>query len=367
MIGSICLFVALLAVCLCFADRAQKTDKSIWVWCIVLCLSLILGFRGETVGVDTPNYIRMFNHVAAGNPDAVGGTERSFLFVVKLLQVISKSPTFLFVLFAFVTNILMVFRLWEFRKTVSFPWAILYFYACFYFMTFNIMRQMVAVAMIFWGTRYVQRKIYWKFLLVIAVAVLFHQSALLGLLYLVIDVLCFKKTRKIYSDLIKDITKDNKIVTAIAIVVGLVAVAFVAVKASKYLHYFTDAKFDIGFLLPLKLIVLSAFVYLVKRNSGKWGGTGRKAIQKYMDQNVVIYYGIGLSISFLGYSFTFMDRIGLYFTPFGCLFVGYLIKKTRHRWLTLAILGIIVLLPLAMDLCSGGQGQLPYAFFWQNK
>lgn len=366
MIGSICLYIALLAVCLFFADRAQKTDKSIWVWCIVVCLSLVLGLRAESVGVDTPNYIRMFNHVAAGNPDAVGGTERSFLFIVKLLQIISKSPTFLFLVFAFATNTLAISRLWEFRKTISFPWVILYFFGCFYFFAFNIMRQMVAVAMVFWGTRYVQRKSYWKFLLVMAVAVLFHQSALLGLLYLAIDVLCFKKTRQIYIDLIKNIVKDNKIVAVIGLGVGLIAIVILTIKASKYINYFKDVKFDIGFLLPLKLMVLCSFAYLVKRNSGKWGGDGKKAMHRYMDQNVVIYYGIGLGISFLGYSFTFMERIGLYFTPFGCLFVGYLIKKARHRWVALAILSVVVLLPLAMDLCSGGQGQLPYAFFWQG-
>lgn len=365
MIGSICLYLVVLTGCLLLAYRAQETNKSLWVWIVVMCLSLIVGLRGYTVGVDTDNYVEIFQNVAAGNSEAVQGTERTFLLIVRILQLFSKSHTFLFLIFSFVTNALMIFRIWEFRNIISFPWAIIYFFGCFFFFTFNIMRQMVAVAMIFWGTRYVQRKIYWKFLLIMAVAALFHQSALLGLLYLVIDVLCFKKTRQIYIDLIKNIVKDSKIVAAIGLCLGLLAVVFVAIKASKYIHYFTNVTLDVGFLVPLKLLVLCAFACMVKHESGKWGGIGRKAIQRYMDQNVVIYYGVGLCISLLGYSFHFMDRIGLYFTPFGCLFVGYLIKKARHRWIALAVLGVVVILPLAMDLCSGGQGQLPYMFFWQ--
>ena len=96
MIGSIFLYVALLAECIYLAKRAQDTQKKRYVWLIVAILSLFVGIRGSSVGIDTAKYMENFGHIARGNAHLVFGAERTFVKIVQILQFFSKSPVFVF-------------------------------------------------------------------------------------------------------------------------------------------------------------------------------------------------------------------------------------------------------------------------------
>lgn len=353
MIGSIFLYVALLAECIYLAKRAQDTQKKRYVWLIVAILSVFVGIRGSSVGIDTAKYMENFGHIARGNAHLVFGAERTFVKIVQILQFFSKSPVFVFLVFAFLTNGLILFRLWEFRGRIAFVWAFIYFYACFYFFEFNIVRQMVAIAIVFWGTRFVQKEQYVLFLACVVAAFLFHQSALLGVLYLGVDFLQKEKWTR------------HKVLFTAFLCAGILGGGFFLLKASKYLHYFKNIKMDIGFLIPLKISFLALYIVLLKQLSGHWLGRKIKGRYEYINTFVVIYYGVGLFITLLGYFFSFMDRIGLYFTVCGCVFMGHLAKRTRYPLMLRIIFAVIIGIPFAMDLLSGGQGQLPYKFFWQ--
>lgn len=354
MLVSIFLYVALLAGGIYLAKRAEDTQKRRYVWLIVAILSVFVGIRGSSVGIDTPKYIENFGHIARGNAHLVFGAERTFVKIVQILQIVSKSPVFLFLVFALITNGLILFRLWEFRDRISFVWAFIYFYACFYFFTFNIVRQMVAVAIVFWGTRFVQKEKYIPFLACVVAAFCFHQSALLGVLYLVFDFLQ------------KDKWKRHKVLFLAFLCAGVLAGGFILLKASKYLHYFKNVRMDIGFLIPLKIGFLALYIVALKLISGHWFGKKINGQYEYVNTFVVIYYGLGLFVTLLGYFFSFMDRIGLYFTVCGCLFMGHVAKRNKHPVLVRIIFAVIIGIPFVMDLLSGGQGQLPYKFFWQQ-
>lgn len=366
MTASILLYVTLFAVCLLLARTAQKKNKTEYVWLIILALTLVVGLRAYSVGIDTANYVRMFQLVAREKSNRVYGAERSFLLLVKALQIFHKSPSFILLAFSFITNTFVLFRAWEFRDRISFPTALLYFFGNQFFLTFNIVRQMVAVALIFWGTRYVEKSQYKKFLLVTVIAALFHQSALLGLVYLVVDILVWEKKRKALWHFVLHAAVKHKKMIKPAIVMVLLALVLIGVKASKYIHYFTNISFDIGLLVPLKLVVLTVFVLHVRMRSGKWGGVSEDLDEAYVNRDVVVCYGLGLCIAFAGSFFAYMNRIGLYFTPYGCLFWGYIEKSDGKKWLKYAAVAVIILWPLWRDIVSGGQGQLPYMFIWQN-
>lgn len=354
MLESVLLYIALFAECIYLAKRADDTKKKRYVWLIVAILSVFVGIRGSSVGIDTPKYIENFGHIARGNAHLVFGAERTFVKIVQILQIVSKSPVFLFLAFSFITNGLILFRLWDFREDISFMWAFIYFYACFYFFTFNIVRQMVAVAIVFWGTRFVQKEKYIPFLACVVAAFCFHQSALLGILYLVLDFLQKEKWSR------------HKVLFTAFLCAGIMGGSFILLKASKYLHYFEDIRMDIGFLIPLKICFLGLYAFAVKQFSGHWGGEKIDGQYDFVNTFVVGYYGLGLGITLLGYFFTFMDRIGLYFSVVGCIFMGHVAKKAKHTTLVWAAFVIMIGVPFIMDLFSGGQGQLPYQFFWQK-
>ena len=355
MLGSIFLYVALFAECAYLAKRADDTKKIRYVWLIVAILSILAGIRGSGVGIDTAKYMESFGHIARGNTHLVYGTEHTFVEIVQIFQLVSKSPVFLFLVFAFITNGLILFRIWEFREKISFMWAFAYFYACFYFFSFNIVRQMVAVAIVFWGTRFAQKEKYIPFFACVAAGFCFHQSALLGVLYLGVDFLQKEKWSR------------HKVLFTAFLCAAIMGGSFVLLKISKYLHYFRNIKMDIGFLVPLKLTFLAIYVVLLKQISGSWFGEKVDGQFEYMNTFVVVYYGIGLCVTLLGYFFTFMDRIGLYFTLCGCIFMGHIAKRTRQPVMVRIIFAVVIGMPFVIDLLSGGQGQLPYRFFWQDR
>ncbi|MBR2009549.1 MAG: EpsG family protein, partial [Peptococcaceae bacterium] len=109
------------------AYYAQKTNKTRYVWLMVLCLSVIAGLRSVNVGIDTKTYNQMFINIAAGNYGDVFGAEKTFVWIVRFLQIIIKSPVYVFLMLSLLTNTLIIFRLWDFRKQTSFLIAFAYY------------------------------------------------------------------------------------------------------------------------------------------------------------------------------------------------------------------------------------------------
>src|SRR5690606_17087680 len=64
--------------------------------------------------------------------------------------------------------------------------AALFSYTGLYFMSFNILRQCVALSIVFFGVRYLTLGLNRKFILTCLVATAFHYSAIISLLFLVI-------------------------------------------------------------------------------------------------------------------------------------------------------------------------------------
>ncbi len=125
-------------------------------------MALLSGLRGISVGKDTRSYTDTFEMILHNQRVELSwtGIETSFINLCSILQKINTSPQFLFVLFSFLINGFIIVRFWDFRYVASFTWMMIAYYIGFYFMTFNIMRQFCAIAIIFWGTRYIDRKKY---------------------------------------------------------------------------------------------------------------------------------------------------------------------------------------------------------------
>ncbi len=349
--GSILLYIALLLLCVGSAYYAEKKDTLQIVLLSVLIISLVAGLRGDGVGLDTPTYNRIFELLMQGKIDAVHGAEVTFKYITRLFLLIFQSIPAVFFVYALLTNGLMILRLWDFRKRICFPVAIACYYAAFYFFTLNIMRQCVAIAIVFFATRYLEKNKIFVFLVGVLVASLFHQSALLGILYLLI---CYKGWRNLAMRM--NLSKRKR---RILYVTALLAVVFVLIwKASKYIHYFLEVSPHFGLLLPTKIVAVLLWATLT--------GRGRKKnTDAFLCQDIVKCYLLGLFLSLAGYFYPFMDRIGLYFTVCESIFLGYVYKEYDAKVIrTIVVLWIVV--PFAIDVCSGGQGQLPYYFFWNS-
>ena len=162
-----------------------------------------------------------------------------------------------------------------------------------YFYSFNIMRQMCAVAIIFFATRYLTKRRYLIFLIYLTIAFIFHKSSLLGTGFFFIEILQWNLLTK----------KQKKFMICMLVLVPFCFV-FVLMMLGRYQQYFENTTFQPGimFVIKLGLFLLSTFG-LRKRI---------RPIYEESERNLAVYelgmirfsYLIGIAATGIGYFFS---------------------------------------------------------------
>ncbi len=348
------LFVLILAV------GAQKTNKTIYVKAIFILLTFISGFRATSVGIDTSSYARIFNYLNQNRFDLVYEEEGFKYISYVLLKISGNSHTFVFTVYALITNALIVCRLWDFKDVASFKWMVATYYISFFFMTLNVMRQLVAIAILFFATRFVERKKYLIFFIFTAIALLFHTSSIIGVVFVICDLFQWKYLNK----------KQKGFLSVIFLLLPCLVI-FIPVLIYEYGKYFTQATTEnVGVMLFVKFAFFVFSSSLLFKNDHYNKSTvvrpNAQRVYKYEVKAVKIYYFIGLAITLLGYFYMYMDRVGLLFYLFECVYFGIIAKNTKEKFLVKTGLFVILAFLFVSSFIGKGQGQMPYYFIWQK-
>ena len=157
---------------------------------IFTILFLLAAFRLE-VGNDYGTYVDTIHEIYVGGYVV---TEPLFNGVVKLLCELSGGENYLLVfgVFAFATIWIFIKVLYE--QTDDFPMAFFLFMTLgIYFRTFNTVRYYFVLAITLYSFRYVLRKEYGKFILLIVLSAFFHKSVLVVIPIYLIAAMPWKK------------------------------------------------------------------------------------------------------------------------------------------------------------------------------
>lgn len=341
---------AFVVTCL-FAKAAERTNDKKFVWGVIIVLSLVSGLRNGTVGLDTHNYLNAFERIINGRLELAYGMEWSFRYICYALSFVIKDARLFLILFSVITTSLIVSRLFQMRNWISFTWSIIIYYSMFYMMSMNLTRQFLAVAIVFYATKYIWEGKNIKFILCVFVATLIHRTSVIGFVYYFFNVLLWK-----------NLSKKQKYITTLFFMLVPFAMIYAVNMLDSYEKYFESMTFDIGIFLFIKFAVLLASLFFLNFTEGdEFGETA--VLRKF----TVIAYILGLLLTFLGYMFKFVDRIGLYFYIFEAVYIGYIFKqKNTKNNLMLKILTFAVFAVVFVKSVFGnGQGQAPYLFFWQ--
>lgn len=136
------------------------------------------------VGNDYGNYVTTFHEIYVGGYVV---TEPGFNLLVKLLYLLAGGENYLLVFgfFAVVTAILFLKAMYDQSVDFTISFA-LFMLLGLYFRTFNTVRYYFVLAITLYSLRYVLKKEYGKFILLILFAALFHKSVLIVIpLYLI--------------------------------------------------------------------------------------------------------------------------------------------------------------------------------------
>ena len=345
------LFLTVIVALCCFlADKGQS--KTFMILNVEI-LSFVSGFRAYTVGRDTPNYVYLFL-----NPDTHSvQVETSFRVICKVLMAVFHHPTVLLLIFSTLTVGLVSFRIWEMRKYVSYFYAFMTFYCLYYFGTMNGLRQYLAVAIVFWGTRYIQRKEYGKYIICILIAMAFHTTAIIGLLSFISELFYWKR-----------LSIKQKFFIVLSILLGLGGVVYAYVSGmiadtlDPYLHYFNNANFDLGLRMVAVTGIFIASLFLYRNHKA---GNSEELSELLISTRV--YYVLACLLGYFGYYAFVVGRLNWYYSLYYGVYFGIITQEenTFKRLLMKAPI-LFVLVYTAVDYIwfENGGSHHPYMFVW---
>ena len=138
MLFSYSFYLSSLFVCVFFAYWGSKYDLKPLLYLLILFLACITGFRGYEVGIDTTNYIKIWDNMLVGTPVYI---ELGFQWLICYLQKITANPTILFFICSLITYSCFVLRLWDFKNIASFPLMIAILFMLVLMPSMNVMRR----------------------------------------------------------------------------------------------------------------------------------------------------------------------------------------------------------------------------------
>ena len=349
-------YISALLISAILAYVAEKKGKRKYILFAAIVLSALAGLRAVSVGIDSINYSNYFSMIANGQGHLAYGLEDTFVFICEVLLKIWNNDNFLFTVFALITNLLIFARLWDFKSQISLPVAVAVYYVMFYFMSLNIMRQFAAVAIVFFATRYIAKRNYFKFCLGVIIATLFHISAVFGILFIFCDFFVWKYLSK----------WQKRLFVCALVVAPFVLIAGLYIIFTNYGYYLANIEIKFGFMIAVKLLLLGAMVLMGRKRGSEDDDAETAREDGYKISSARLYYFLGLIITAGGYMVKYFDRIGLYFYMFEIVCIAMIFKTVRvPRWIKFFILAIYVY-TFVLALTSNGQGQLPYLFAWQQ-
>ncbi len=180
--GSLAIYFTVFMFGTFLLKQASLKKSSLSVAALIGFALIILFAAGRYhVGTDMGTYTHMFERYLRSSWQSVlsESSDYLFLFVAKLTYMIG-GRVLTWGTFAALTAIPTYFALSNEYPQASFGIAFFAFLCSYYSTSFNITRQMVSVALIFWGLKFIFRNQPIRFILLIIIAAGFHTAAILA-------------------------------------------------------------------------------------------------------------------------------------------------------------------------------------------
>lgn len=301
-------------------------------FCILFVLS---AFRGINVGTDTIHYKEMYKIIARGAKTFI---EPSWLY---LNQIVADSfGDFRYILI--ISALLVLGPVFYVVKKISYNPLLsifIYFTLYIYLQSFNIMRQLIAVSIVFVGIFFIVKKWKpWLYIIFVLLATSFHVSALLALPLVLVKKIPNKKNVYISA-------------TILAMIIGLFFISPISSKFSDLLGYQNYLhSHGMGNLVgnALFLIILNSFFLFVLFTC-----KSRNILFK-----LFFIYVIGTNLTqrvYLG------SRLIFYFTIFQIIFLPFYLYNNKLKDPTLPIVIVIVYCYILFYRSIGAGEIIPYS------
>lgn len=309
-------------------------------------LFTLAAFRGDFT-TDYNNYVTLFHRYSYYSFwDLLSlRHEPGFVLLNKFIGAFSSNETLVFIAVSLIT-LTCYYR--QFSKHSTYIWLSVLMFVTIgsYYPSFNIMRQILAAAIIFSGSKYLYERKFFRYLLVVLLASFFHSSSLIMIVF--------------YFILNFRISLRNFIVILLGSVFSLLFLDNIIdiVRTHFYTSYTDDAYGMTGaaittIVLPVTLLIFVLF------NLNKLDRTN--TIHRVW-LNSVIFYAL---FSIVALNVYMVERFTHFFTPYIMLLIPYVFSKINPKELRFVfMMTLILLLFLYHYFVFNGTQYDPYYFIW---
>ena len=317
---------------------------------IFLLLFFISTFRGDFT-TDYKNYTSLFNLynkysfselLTAGFQNEIG-----FIYTNKIIGLFTDDVIYFFAIMSFF--ILFGF-IHHFKKYSVNIWlsVLMFVTAGSFYASFNITRHIFAVAIIFAGSTYLYQRKFFKWVLVVILATLFHKTAIIMIPF--------------YFILNFRIKIRNWILIALCSAITILLFDNIVQFAQQYFYeqYSEDSYGMWGqaisnIVLPVAFLIFSLF-HLNKIDSNN--------TMHRIWFNAVIFYAF---FNILALQIEMVERLGRFFAPYILLLIPYIFSKMKNKYLKITYMtGLILILVLYNYIILSDSVFDPYYFIWDE-
>lgn len=314
-------FIVISIIIFCIVQKysyhAANQVKLCYLDILFILLALIMGLRSISVGVDTINYKDIFTNIAITplnrllqiNP-ITNDIEIGFILYAKFISIIWSNYHFFLLISALIFCFL--FRRFIKRTTKNyFIASVLFISIGTYLVAFNIYRQMLAVALLANGWLYFKDKKYVATFFLSLLAISFHTTAII----FVVAYLTYSWRNSFLMKILPLIT----ILLYISFETLLDSIAPIIAHYNNYLsnHKTLQEANTVIVLWVIETIIALYFIYKPDSNS----------LYKFIGNMSLLYVVFNL----IGLRFNYIERLGLYFSPFIILSFCYLSDIIHKR------------------------------------
>lgn len=322
---------------------SEKMKRNLLILSLVPVFCL-LAFKSEKVGVDTENYIRMYN--TAGELLSIDNESRieiGYQYMSIWLNKLFDSNQALFICSSFIIS----FSLYVFlKKSSSNPVLALFFFITLGFFQFALtgIRQGIAIAITLFAIPYIQQKKLIKFLIVIVLASIFHKSALFSLpLYWIMN--------------LKVTTRNMIVMLASMIVAYFMAEPFLLTAADILGYDYGVEATGNGFEFMIFVLIITLICY-----------SKREELKALRNTNVFLINAnyVSLLMWVLRLLSRTAERVSLFYMPYTYVSLEeYLVSRPKSVRKYYMIISVLIAFYLFYHRMSPSDYLNNYTFFWQ--
>ena len=352
------LYFIFLSMIMYLMDLKNKNYRLLKTFIITMLIILPIGLRSPNMGNDTEAYINIFYDCNKYENffEPFLRYEMGYIILNRLIGLIYLNHNFAFCVIAFLTVFPLVYISLKKSEMPIFSINLILLLG-FFGSYMNILRQSLAVTIIFISYFYFKDKKYFKYALLVLLATSMHKTGLFGLLIIPISLIkfnSFNESIAIYFTLF--------IVLSFNYILKLLAIIF-----PQYAHYFSGSYFDgTGRLaMAFNVIFLLVIIVLIEIYRRKYFKDNEQASKStFFDWMPYIL----LCLFLIGFRANIVDRITSYFSILLIIylpnFAYRLNDKDKRIFMMVTCVSLAIKIVTIMYLRPEWNHILPYEFFF---